>query len=254
MPKLGAHVSVAGGLATAFDRMKKISGEVMQIFTRNQRQWQAKPLDEHEVEDFKAAFKKADKPFVASHASYLINLATWKEDLAERSTQSLVQELLRCSLLSIPWVVLHPGSHGGKGIDQGIKNCVANLDKAFELAGPKNRTGILLETVAGQGTGIGSDFKELAEIIRASAFSHRLGVCVDTCHIFSAGYDIRSPGAYRRTIDALSKDVGLERVKLFHLNDSKTELGSKVDRHEHIGKGKIGLKGFANLLNDTRFS
>ncbi len=254
MPRLGAHVSVAGGLSKAFHRMKKIEGQALQIFTRNQRQWHAKSVDDQEAKTFTQALNQSGTPFIASHASYLINLGSHKRQMAERSVLALAQEMVRCSRLTIPWVVVHPGSHLGKGIKEGIKNVATNLERAIELAGSDCKVGILLETVAGQGTGIGSRFSELAEIIALSKFVKRLGVCVDTCHIFAAGYDIRTEEAYQNTMATLHKNIGLERVKLFHLNDSKREIGSRVDRHEHIGKGKIGVEGFSFLLNDPRFS
>ncbi len=253
MPFLGAHTSVAGGLYKAFERMKRIGGEALQIFTRNQRQWKATPLGQEEIDSFRKMLLRHGTPFVASHSSYLINLGTWKEELAKRSVKALSEELQRCFLLGIPWIVIHPGSHGGRGVDEGIANIVTNLDSAIRLAGDDNQVGILLETVAGQGTSIGGKFEELAEIMDRSDFGQRLGVCVDTCHIFAAGYDIREEDAYMETVDMLDEIIGLENVRLFHLNDSKKELGSKIDRHEHIGKGQIGLSGFANLLNDTRF-
>ena len=253
MPLLGAHTSVAGGLYKALERMDIIGGEALQIFTRNQRQWSGAPLTEEEIISFHKAMSKYDYPFIASHASYLINLGTWKNELASQSVKTLAEELNRCSLLGISWVVVHPGSHGGKGVKEGLKRVVTNLDKAFHIAGEDNNVGILLETVAGQGTSIGGSFEEIAQIIDSSVFSHRLGVCFDTCHIFAAGYDFRDKDSYEITFKKFNEIIGLERIKLFHLNDSKKELGSRVDRHEHIGKGKIGLQGFANLLNDPRF-
>jgi len=250
LPLLGAHTSVAGGLHRAFSRMEKIGGECLQIFTRNQRQWQAKPLTEEEIVNFRKGHQKLGRPFVASHASYLINLSTWQEELAEKSVKALAAEIQRCHLLSIPWLVIHPGSHGGRGVSAGIKNVTRNLDQAIRLAGPKSHVDVLLETVAGQGTAIGSTFQELAAIINGSSFTSRLGVCVDTCHIFAAGYDISSKKAYEKTMDELHEAIGLKKVRLFHLNDSKKGLGSRIDRHEHIGKGRIGLSGFSLLLND----
>ena len=243
-------MSVSGGLHTAFSRMERVEAECLQVFTRNQRQWKAPPLSDEEINLFRLRYQESGRPPVASHASYLINLGTWKEELAEKSVAALVEELDRCHHLSIPWVVIHPGSHGGKGVKKGIERVIKNLDQAFELSGLRNRVGILLETVAGQGTAIGSTFQELATIINGSSFPSRLGLCVDTCHIFSAGYDISSKKAYETTKDELERTIGLEKVRLFHLNDSKKGLGTRIDRHEHIGKGRIGLSGFSLLLND----
>ncbi len=243
-------MSVSGGLHTAFSRMERVGAECLQVFTRNQRQWKAPPLNDKEINLFRLRYRESGRPPVASHASYLINLGTWKEELAEKSVAALAEELDRCHHLSIPWVVIHPGSHGGKGIQKGIERVIRNLDQAFERSGPGNRVGILLETVAGQGTAIGSTFQELSSIINGSSFPSRLGVCVDTCHIFSAGYDISSKKAYEKTKDEIERTIGLEKVRLFHLNDSQKGLGARIDRHEHIGKGRIGLSGFSLLLND----
>jgi len=251
MPLLGAHESVAGGLHLAFDRIKKVGGDSLQIFTRNQRQWQPAPLKSKEVDAFKEAHEKNGKMVVASHGSYLVNLATSKDDLLEKSVDAFVLELQRCDQLAIPYVVLHPGSHGGAGVEVGLERFVKGLDRAIETGGVGVK--VLLETIAGQGTGLGSSFEELAFVLQNSRFSELLGVCVDTCHIFAAGYELRTEEGYSATITALEKTVGIANVLFFHLNDSKKDLGSRVDRHEHIGKGAIGLNGFQNLLNDNRF-
>ena len=252
MPYLGAHESVAGGLHFAFDHIKTVGGEALQIFTRNQRQWNPKPVSEEEQHLFAEAWKTQPSLPVASHASYLINLASAKPDLIQKSIAAFVEELRRCELLHIPYVVMHPGSHGGDGVATGLKRFVTNLDEALQQA--DSPVILLLETTAGQGTGLGSRFEELGTIINDSAFPDKLGVCVDTCHIFAAGYDIRSKETYRKTMDEFDRMLGIERIKFFHLNDSKKGLGSRVDRHEHIGQGEIGLEGFRNLLNDPRFA
>ena len=189
---------------------------------------------------------------VASHASYLINMASGKEELREKSLNSFVGELQRCHELGIPYIVIHPGSHGGDGIEAGLARFASALDEAIESA--CSQAMVLLETTAGQGTSLGSRFEELAQIRDNSRFPEKLGICLDTCHIFAAGYDIRSETAYRRTIDIFDRAIGLTHLHFFHLNDSKKELGSRVDRHEHIGQGCIGLEGFRNLLNDDRFA
>lgn len=252
MPFLGAHESVAGGLHLAFDRIKKAGGEALQIFTRNQRQWKPASVTEEEQSLFAEAWQKKPAMPVASHASYLINLASGKKELAEKSIAAFADELRRCGLLNIPMVVMHPGSHGGDGVEEGLTRFTRNLDQALELA--DNPVIVLLETTAGQGTGLGSRFEELGTIIKNSSHPEKLGVCLDTCHIFAAGYDIRSEESYQATMDAFDKQVGIERIKFFHLNDSKKGLECRVDRHEHIGQGEIGLSGFANLLNDPRFA
>ncbi len=252
-PLLGAHESVAGGLHLAFARIESVGGEALQIFTRNQRQWNPAELAAEEIELFKRAHEKSGGMPVASHASYLVNLATGKKELLDKSVHNLAQELTRCAQLGVPYVVLHPGSHGGDGVELGLKRFTEGLDRTFKQSGVTT-VQVLVETTAGQGTGLGSSFAELAYILEHSKFPELLGVCVDTCHAFSAGYELRTEAGYKETIDDLKSTVGLDKIRFFHLNDSKKELGSRVDRHEHIGKGAIGLSGFKNLLNDSRFA
>jgi deoxyribonuclease IV len=252
MPLLGAHESVAGGLHLAFDHIRKVGGAALQIFTRNQRQWHPKPVSEEEQKLFAAAWQEDPSMPVAAHASYLINLASGKEELVQKSIAAFADELQRCALLHIPLVIMHPGSHGGDGVEEGLARFTRNLDQALELA--NNQVTVLLETTAGQGTGLGSHFEELAAIINSSKYPQQLGICVDTCHIFAAGYDIRSEESYQATMTEFDTLIGIERIKFFHLNDSKKDLQSRVDRHEHIGQGAIGLSGFANLINDPRFA
>ncbi len=253
MPLLGAHESVSGGLHRAFEHIGKVGGESLQIFTRNQRQWNAPPLSDDEIRLFQDNWEQSGNMPVASHASYLINLGSSKEDQSAKSVTSFTGELKRCDRLGIEQVVIHPGSHGGDGVEAGLENVVRHLDMVFINAGRDSRVRVLLETTAGQGKGLGSRFEEIAWVISNSEFSDRLGVCVDTCHIFAAGYDIRTPEKYEETMSEFDRTIGLERIGFFHLNDSKKELGSRVDRHEHIGKGKLGLNGFRHLLNDPRF-
>lgn len=252
MAFLGAHESVAGGLYKAFERIDSVGGEALQIFTRNQRQWKPAPLGDEERELFVKALAEHPDMVVASHASYLINLATAKEELLEKSVNALVLEFERCHLLGVPYVVMHPGSHGGDGVEAGLARFVAGMDRALESG--FDDVMLLVETTAGQGTGLGASFDELAYILENTKFPHLVGVCVDTCHIFAAGYDLRCAESYGKTIQELDEKVGIERVKFFHLNDSKKDLGCRVDRHEHIGKGMIGLDGFKNLVNDHRFA
>ncbi len=255
MPLLGAHESTAGGLHLAFDRIRKVGGESLQIFTRNQRQWKAAPVSEEEISAFAEAWDEASRMPVASHASYLINLGSSRKEQVQKSIAAFVDELNRCAALAIPQLVFHPGSHGGAGVEAGLANVSKNLDQVIEQAGDTcESVTILLETTAGQGTGLGYRFEELAAIMEHSKCSDRLGICVDTCHIFAAGYDIRTPETYTATFAEFDRLIGIDRIGFFHLNDSKKELGSRVDRHEHIGKGHIGLEGFRSLLNDSRFS
>ncbi len=252
MPLLGAHESGAGGLHLAFDRLLQVGGEALQLFTRNQRQWNPHPLTADEISLFRAAWQQAGHLPVASHASYLINLASGKQELIDKSITALVAEIHRCEQLGISFVVIHPGSHGGDGIDVGLTRFTKALDLALDETGAG--VTVLLETTAGQGTGLGSRFEELAFILEHSRVPQRLGVCVDTCHIFAAGYDIRTLSAYTQTMEEFDRLVGVGRIKFFHLNDSKQKLANRVDRHEHIGQGAIGLDGFRSLLNDPRFA
>lgn len=254
MPLFGAHMSVSGGLRLAFDRLATIGGEALQIFTANQRQWQPKLPDEQELRLFREKRHALAGIPVASHDSYLINLASPKPETEQKSIAALAGELRRCAALGVEYVVMHPGAHLGKGVAAGLNRFTANLDQAFGEAAVGREVMVLLETTAGQGTSLGADFSELAEIISGSAFSAQLGVCFDTCHVFAAGYDLRTPAAYRQTMAEFDQAVGLERLKFFHINDSQKELGSRVDRHEHIGRGRIGAEGFRSLVNDPRFA
>lgn len=250
---LGSHMSIAGGLHMAFDHIRAVNGTALQIFTRNQRQWKIPPLTKVDLDLFAAAWEEWGDYPVAAHDSYLINLASPKEDQAERSRIAFAEELTRIEALNIPWLVTHPGSHLGEGVDAGIERYAANLDRAIEQSRTKNAV-VLLETTAGQGTNLGSTFEELAAIIDASKHPDRLGVCYDTCHTFAAGYDIRTPDTYAQTFDAFDRIIGLDRLKFFHLNDTKNDFASHKDRHEHIGQGQIGLDGFRNLMRDSRFA
>ncbi len=252
MALLGAHESVAGGLHLAFARLADVGGDALQIFTRNQRQWKAPPLKQEEIREFQDAWDEMAWVVLASHASYLVNLAGSKEEVRVKSIAAFSEELRRCEALNIPQVVMHPGSHGGDGYEAGLDRFVQGLDSCF--AKVENNVRVLLETTAGQGTGLGSRFAELAYIIHNSRFPERLGVCLDTCHVFAAGYDIRDRAGYDKMFTEFEREIGIDRLRFFHLNDSKKDLGSRVDRHEHIGKGKIGLTGFKCLLADPRFA
>ncbi|BDD89254.1 deoxyribonuclease IV [Desulfofustis limnaeus] len=252
MPFLGAHESVSGGLHMAFARIDKVGGQALQIFTRNQRQWRHPPLATSEVDQFLQEQSRHEGMIVASHASYLVNLAAGEEGLRRRSIDAFVEELRRCEQLQVPYVVLHPGAHGGDGLEAGLARLVTSLDEV--LATVPGSSMVLLETTAGQGTGLGGTFEELALIRQRVQASERIGVCLDTCHVFAAGYDIRSKSGYQSVIRHFDESVGLQHLRLFHLNDSKKELGSRVDRHEHIGAGCIGVDGFRWLVNDDRFT
>jgi deoxyribonuclease-4 len=252
MRLLGAHMSTAGGVDSALDRGKLLDCTAIQIFVKNNNQWFGKPLPEEEVKSFTAK-REATGIFVFAHSGYLINLASAKPDNHAKSIQSMLEELEKCEELGIPFIVLHPGSHGGQGEEEGIKRVAHSLDRLFkDTAGYKVK--IALETTAGQGTGLGykfDHFKQWFELISEPA---RLGVCVDTCHIYAAGYDIATDEGYINTWSEFKTLVGFNNLMAFHLNDSKKELNSRVDRHEHIGHGMLGSKVFEKLLNDEIFA
>ncbi len=253
MPLLGAHMAISGGLQMAFERIREVRGEALQIFTKNERQWNAPAIAPEAAELFRSEWEKTGNIPVAAHDSYLINLAAVDPKVVERSVSAFSDELRRCSQLGIRYLITHPGSHLGQGIEEGIRKFAANLDRAVELSRTED-VEVLIETTAGQGTNLGSTFEEISAILTNTKHAHRLGVCFDTCHAFAAGYDIRTKQVYEETFSRLDNVIGLERIKFFHLNDCKKDLGSRVDRHEHIGKGKIGVEGFRLLLNDPRFT
>ena len=247
---IGAHLSTKGGLPTAFERASAINATAMAIFAKNSNQWKGKELTDEICAEF--ASKRSVKP-VLTHASYLINLATTNTEFHQKSIAGLIDELDRAERLGIHAVVLHPGAHMGAGANEGLDQIARSLDQ-IHAAIPEHKVVTLLETSAGQGSCVGCTFEELGAILKRVDDPARVGVCIDTCHIFAAGYDIRTRDGYARTIDEIEKHAGIENVGAFHLNDSKKGLGSRVDRHEHIGKGQLGLDAFAFLLNDERFA
>ena len=252
MPLLGAHMSIAGGLHLAFTRIQEVQGESLQIFLSNQRQWQTVPLTSEMVEDFRQQWKENGYMPVAAHDSYLINLAAPDLTTLERSVAAFAEELERAATLGIPFLITHPGSHRGVGVEAGLERFVENMDRAITRS-KTSTVMVLIENTAGQGTNLGSTFEEISFIISESQYGEALGVCFDTSHAFAAGYDIRTRVTYENTLSKFDQIIGLEKLKFFHINDSKRPLGSRVDRHEHIGKGQIGLAGFRLLLNDPRF-
>jgi len=248
---LGAHTSTAGGVSKAIDRAEKLGFTAIQIFTKNNNRWFSKPLEESEIIDFKSKLKKSNIKFVVSHDSYLINLCAAKSDLLEKSGKAFVDELERCELLGIPYLNFHPGSHTGRGEEEGLKVIAESINIAHQKTKGFNVSS-MLELTAGQGTTLGYRFEHIAKIIENVEEKNRMSVCIDTAHIFAAGYDFRTKEAYESTMKNFDNIIGLERLKCFHINDSKKEFGSRVDRHEHIGKGFIGKEGFANIMNDKR--
>ena len=250
MPLLGAHMSIEGGLHMAFDRISHVEGKSLQIFSKNQRQWRVPALTSSEIELFIKKREQWGKGPVAAHDSYLINLANPDETKANRAVGAFAEEIRRADQLAVPYLIMHPGSHVGSGTDKGLLQLTANLDRAFVEAGNAKSVVVLLETTAGQGTGLGANFEEIAYVMENSAYSKRLGVCFDTCHAFAAGYDLSTKEGVEKTIEEMDKNLGLDRLKVIHLNDSKYPLGSRKDRHMHIGKGYIGLESFKVLVNN----
>ena len=253
MMRLGAHESIAGGLYRAFDRAQSVGCETVQIFVKSNRSWAVKSLTEEEIARFKERAAETGIHPVVAHTSYLLNLGTPDEKLWHRSLETLIIELERCEALEVPYLVLHPGSHVGTGEEAGLARVAEALGKVH-AATPGFRAQILLETTAGQGTNLGYRFEHLAWLLENTPQGDRLGVCLDTCHVFAAGYELRTEEGYEATMAAFDRTVGLERLRAVHLNDSKGDLGSHKDRHEHIGKGHIGLEGFRNVLNDPRLA
>jgi deoxyribonuclease-4 len=247
---IGAHISTQGGLSTAFGRAAAVDAKAIAIFAKNSNQWQGKVMTDEDLALFRE--KRHLRP-VLTHASYLINLATTNREFHRKSIAGMVDELDRAERLGIHAVVLHPGAHLGAGVEKGIDRIARSLDRVH-VAIPNHRVITLLETAAGQGSCLGCSIEELGKILDRVDDRTRVGICVDTCHVFAAGYDIRTRDGYERLADEIEHFVGLDNVGAFHLNDSKKPLGSRVDRHEHIGQGEIGLEAFRMLLNDARFA
>ncbi len=252
MAALGAHVSTAGGMAKAFDRGADIGCDAIQVFVKSPNQWRARPLDPQEVESFRARSVEAGWPLVA-HAAYLINLASADEEIAAKSRAGLKDEFTRCGLLGIGGLVFHPGAHLGAGIEAGIEAIARNIDAVLAESEGVD-TFLLLENTAGQGSTVGARFEELAGIIALLDQPGRVGVCLDTCHAFSAGYDVSTEAGHEALLAEFDRHLGLARLRCVHLNDSKHPLGSRKDRHENIGVGLIGEDAFARIINDPRLA
>jgi deoxyribonuclease-4 len=250
--RLGAHMSIAGGVENAVLRGQQVGCDAIAMFTKNNNQWKAKPLTKEDADKFNAALIETGIRPVVAHTSYLINLGSPNAVLWKKSMASMEDELKRCELLGIPYLVLHPGSHVGKGIDYGLKRVAEAFNRIHEKL-PGLRVITLLEHSAGQGSNLCCNFEELAQLRALIVDQKRIGVCLDTCHLFAAGFDIRKPEIYADTIKRFDDIVGIEHLKAWHLNDSKADLGSHVDRHEHIGKGKLGKAAFKLVLNDERW-
>ena len=251
MSLLGAHMSIAGGYHKAVDAAAEHGMDVVQLFTKNNSQWRAKAIEAAEAEQFAAALRERKIAHPLSHSSYLINLASPDPVLRAKSVEAMVVELQRAERLGIPFVVVHPGAHTTATQEEGISSVAESLNAIHALL-PTCRVQVLLEITAGQGSCLGHRFEHLAEILRQTKRGERVGVCFDTCHAFAAGYDLRDPKTYKATWRQFEELIGLDRLKAIHLNDSKRELGSRIDRHEHIGRGHIGAAGFRLLLRDRR--
>jgi deoxyribonuclease-4 len=251
--ELGAHMSIAGGLHRALERGRQIGCGAVQIFLKNQRQWAAKPLSPEEASAFELARTHTGIRHVFAHSSYLINLAAPDDAAWARAVDAFTDELERAEALGLACVVIHPGSHLGAGVEAGLARVTAALDEVTRRT-PGYRVKIALENTAGAGNAIGRTFGELGTLISRAARPERLGVCVDTCHLFAAGYDIRDRTGWRRAMQECRAAVGFGRVLAFHLNDAKAPLGSGLDRHENIGKGRLGLTPFRLLLRDRRLA
>jgi deoxyribonuclease-4 len=252
-PLLGAHMSIAGEVGEAFNRGKQVGCECIQIFTKSSRQWASKPYSKEEIENFKRLQAETGISTVIAHDSYLVNLGAPDGAMRLKSVKGLIDELHRCEALGVPILVAHPGAHVGSGIEDGIKTIAKSIDEAH-AASKGFKVKIALEITAGQGSTLGHTFEQLGQIYDAVVENERMRLCFDTEHAFAAGYDLRTPEGYENTFGELDKFVGLKRLAAFHLNDSIKDFHSRVDRHQHIGKGFIGLDAFRRLLNDPRFS
>jgi deoxyribonuclease-4 len=244
-------MSIAGGVYRAVERAEQAGCAALQIFLKNSNQWQAKAMAEEDRTRFADARRRSGIGPVLAHSSYLINLASPDAALSRRSVDALVDELERADFLAVPGLILHPGAHTGAGEKAGIAAVSAALNRAFERVPPP--AAVLLENTAGQGSSIGHTLEQLAAILEGVRQEERVGFCLDTCHLFAAGYDISTEEGYRRTLRRFDRVIGCGRIRAFHVNDSRKPLGSRVDRHEHIGKGCIGLEAFRCLVNDRRF-
>ena len=251
-PLLGAHMSIGGGVHTAIERACSIGCTAMQIFVKNNMQWFARPLAGNEISAFLEHAQRAELKSVFAHANYLINLASTNPQFHANSLRALTEELTRADQLELPFLVLHPGAHLGIGEEAGLQKIISSIDQVFSII-PKVKTKIALELTAGQGSCLGYTFQQIA-FIRANVRERdRVCVCLDTAHLFAAGYDITSQDAAKKTFMEFDRIIGREHLVAIHLNDSKTALGSRVDRHEHVGKGRIGLAVFRFIMNEPRF-
>lgn len=250
-PLLGAHMSIAGGLYRALERARSIEATALQIFVKNNMQWFARPLERAEIRAFLEHAQRKQISAAFAHANYLINLAATNPQFHANSLRALAEELTRADQIELPFLVLHPGAHLGAGEEAGLERIIASIDAVHAIL-PKTKTKIALETTAGQGTTLGHTFEQLAHIMENVRAPERLCVCLDTAHVFAAAYDLSSESATRKVFAHFDRVIGREKLAALHLNDSKTARGSRVDRHEHIGQGKIGLPAFRFIMRSRR--
>jgi len=253
MPYLGAHLSIAGGVHKAIEAAVALGCQTLQLFTKSTNQWRARPLSPAEIAQFRQALEQAGLHHPTAHDSYLINLATPEPDLFARSVDALIVEMERAEALGLEYLVLHPGAHTGSGEAEGIARVAEGLNRALRSC-PGFHLQLLLENTAGQGSNLGYRFEHLREIRQRLHQPERVAFCLDTCHAFAAGYDLRTPSALTQTLSEFDEILGLSHLKVFHLNDSVKPLGSRVDRHAAIGQGQIGPTAFRLLVQDPRFA
>jgi deoxyribonuclease-4 len=249
----GAHQSIAGGFHNALTRGREATCDSIQIFNKSNNQWKARPIASEEIDLYLEMIDETGISVACSHTSYLINIASPDPALNKKSYLSLKEEMERCEALKVPNLVMHPGSHVGTGEEQGLNRIGRNINKLFRQLKGSSVT-LCLETTAGQGSNLGYSFEQLAYIIDKVEDQDHIGVCLDTCHIFAAGYEIRTEKDYRSTMNTFKDQIGFNKLKVIHINDSKGDFGSRKDRHEHIGEGAIGKTGFQNLVSDRRLA
>ncbi|MGH7985559.1 MAG: deoxyribonuclease IV [Candidatus Binataceae bacterium] len=252
-PLLGAHMSIAGGVSEALIRGRDTGCECIQIFTKSSRQWASKPYSKEEVVAFHQRQRETGIRMVVAHDSYLLNLGAPDEKLRKRSVAGFIDELERCELLGVPFLIAHPGSHVGSGEEAGIRTIAQSLDEAHQACS-SYKVKVALEITAGQGSNLGYKFEQMAQIFDTVKHNGSLRLCFDTQHAFAAGYDLRTEEGYQRTFNELDQHIGLKHLVAFHVNDSLKPFNSRVDRHQHIGKGYLGLDAFRRVVNDARFA
>lgn len=251
---LGAHMSIAGGVYNALADGKKVGCDTIQIFTKSSNQWKARPLEDEEIEKFKTAGRETGISPVVAHDSYLINLCAPDQIKLKMSVEAFGVELSRCRTLGIPYLVMHPGSHLGEGEEWGMKKIADNISHLISEDAGAGGAMVLLETTAGQGSNLGYKFEQISFMMNLIPQKDRIGVCLDTAHIFAAGYNIKTPEGFEKVLDEFNKIIGIENLRVIHLNDSKKTYGSRVDRHDQIGKGEIGIEAFRYLMNKKEFA